>query len=397
MPRKLRVGVVYGGRSGEHLVSLASAASVLRALDSKRYEAIPIGITRGGQWRLGESPQEYLESGLPEPESVLPDPSDSTGGAPSPEGARSPEAAETASPLHRAPPGTAGVCGPLALSAEMSGRLDVVIPLIHGTYGEDGCLQGMFEMAGLPYVGAGVLASAVGMDKAVMKRLLSSQGLPVLECRTFRLARIRKDPGGVRAEVEAGPGFPCFVKPANGGSSVGMSRVASPDELAAALDEALAFDDKLIIEKALDCREIELAVLGNDSPQVSVPGELCFDADFYDYETKYTPGRMEPRVPAPLSPQMTRRVQELALAAYEALECEGMARVDLFLERQGEALFVNEINTIPGFTSESLYARLWEASGLSYPELLDRLIELALERHQRRSQRSGLTWKPGDR
>ncbi|HEY2380268.1 MAG TPA: D-alanine--D-alanine ligase family protein [Terriglobia bacterium] len=339
---KIRVGVVFGGRSGEHEISLRSAESVLRSLDPNRYDVVPIGITHEGKWL---SPRTAL--GLLPPK----------------------EAIET----------TLTKGEPAALSAEPNarGRLDVIFPVLHGTYGEDGTIQGLFDLSNIPYVGAGVLGSAVGMDKDVMKRLLRDAGLPVGDFWTIKSAGIE---AFIQARSHSLP-YPVFVKPANLGSSVGITKAHGPDELRGALETAAEFDRKIVIEQGIDAREIELAVLGNDAPIASVPGEIIPSREFYDYAAKYASEDSRLLIPAPLSPEQAEEAKRLAIATFKTLEGSGLGRVDLFLERGTGKFFVNEINTMPGFTSISMYPKLWEASGVPYSELLDRLITLAIERH----------------
>ncbi|MBI2944425.1 MAG: D-alanine--D-alanine ligase [Candidatus Wallbacteria bacterium] len=369
MSRKLRVGIIYGGRSGEHLVSVASATSLVDSLDRSKYEVVPIAISREGRWLVAAEPARFLEAGVTV--AALP-------AAP---------AAPDESPLP-----VAAADKSVVLADVVGDSLDVAIPLVHGTYGEDGTLQGLLEMAGVPYVGAGVLASAVGMDKIVMKKLLAASGLPVVDWLGFRKTELETE-AAVRAAVEAIAsklGMPCFVKPANGGSSVGMTKVKDPESLPRALQAALAYDTRVIVERGIACREIECSVIGNAQPEVSVPGEITYTSEFYDYETKYTPGRMELVAPAKVDADTTSRIRALAGEAYRALECEGMARLDMFIEKPSGKIFVNEINTIPGFTATSVFAKLWEASGVGYAALLDKLIGLALDRYRERRDLAGL-------
>ncbi|MBI4870660.1 MAG: D-alanine--D-alanine ligase [Candidatus Riflebacteria bacterium] len=377
MPSRIRIGVIYGGRSGEHLVSIASATSLVQSLDPAKYDVVPIGISREGRWLLAAEPARYLESGISakalEGPKVKPLPG---------------EAALHSGNSLPVPKAGAGVM----LADVVGGSLDVAIPLVHGTYGEDGTLQGLLEMAGVPYVGAGVLASAIGMDKIVMKKILGASGIPVADWVGLR----RVDLEGAEAvrnavdDVSEKLGYPCFVKPANGGSSVGMTKVREPGALPTAFREALAYDTRVIVEKGIQCREIECSVIGNRAPEVSLPGEITYTTDYYDYDTKYTPGMMSLRAPAPLDAETTEKVRTLAGDIYRALECEGMARVDMFLENETGRLLANELNTIPGFTSTSVFSKLWEVSGMDYSTLLDRLIELALERFQERHDLAGL-------
>ncbi len=352
--KRLRVGIIFGGRSGEHEVSLASAASVLHATDRTRFEPVAIGIAKDGRWLIGGEPLRALaqSAGIT---LALPD-----------------AIAEPSEALQQVD--AAG-----GLPVGLSNRLDVVFPLIHGPFGEDGTLQGLLELADLPYVGAGVMASAVGMDKAVQKAVFRAHGIPVAEHLVVLWSQWEREPEAVKAQVTAAIGFPCFVKPANLGSSVGVSKVKSPDELPEAIGLAGRYDRRLLIERAAAAREIEVSVLGNDDPQASVPGEVVPEKEWYDYEAKYTPGLTRFLIPAPLSPTETDSVRELAVKAYAAIDCCGMARVDFFFD--GDRFILNELNTIPGFTATSAYPRLWEASGLPYPALISRLIELAIERH----------------
>ncbi|MCL6481430.1 MAG: D-alanine--D-alanine ligase [Firmicutes bacterium] len=356
----MRVGILFGGRSGEHEVSLASAASVIRALDPERYEVVPIGITKDGGWRVGSaaatagSLRDVLRSGQPV---VL--------------------AAE---------PSTA-VLIPLGEGSDRAGlRLDVVFPVLHGTFGEDGTVQGLLELAGLPYVGAGVLGSAVGMDKDVQKRLLQQARLPVVPFLVVTRRDWETGRNTTLARLTRTFRFPVFVKPATLGSSVGMTKVRHRRDLPAALDHAAEFAQKILVERAISGREIEVSVLGNAEPQASVPGEIVPHREFYDYTAKYLEEGTRLLIPAPLTRTQVRTFQQLAVRAFHVLECRGMARVDFFLERRTGKIYVNEINTIPGFTSISMYPKLWEASGLPYPRLIDRLIALALEEHREKTR-----------
>ncbi|BDG61420.1 D-alanine--D-alanine ligase [Caldinitratiruptor microaerophilus] len=365
--------LIFGGRSGEHEVSLMSARNVLEAIDKSRYEVIPVGITREGRWIRSGDPLKALLEGVERgggiPVALLADP-----------GVR--DLVPLASP---------GDAAPGVSAARPSGDPPAVFfPVLHGTYGEDGTIQGLLEMAGVPYVGCGVLASAVGMDKAVAKALFAQAGLPVVPHRVFLRPRWEREPGLVAAEAEAAFGYPCFVKPANLGSSVGVSKPKSRSELEGALAEAFRFDRKVLVEAAVDAREIEVAVLGNDDPVVSVPGEVVPGREFYDYEDKYVEDRARLLIPAPLEPAQAEEARRLALAAYRCIDGAGMARVDLFLERGSGRFYVNEVNTIPGFTRISMFPKLMEASGIPYPELVDRLIQLAIERWRDR-QRNAVT------
>ena len=350
-----RVMVVFGGRSGEHQVSLASARAIMEALNSAgRHEVVPMGITREGRWISSGNPMRELESV-------------STGMI-----GKSDQAVPVA-----APPAKVEEKIPAAL-----GSVDVVFPVLHGPYGEDGTIQGMLELAGIPYVGSGVLASAVGMDKLTMKKVFAHHGLPQVEWVGLTRKEWEGDGDGWIRRVEDALGYPCFVKPANLGSSVGIGKAGDAAELRCALYEAAALDRRLIVEAFVNAREIEVSVLGNEDAEVSVPGEILVKRnEFYDYEAKYAEGGMELVVPADIPDETTAELRRVARTAYEAIDAAGMARVDFFLEREGGRLLLNEINTIPGFTPTSVYSTLWAASGLPYEVLLDRLITLALERH----------------
>jgi len=379
--QKIRLGILFGGRSGEHEVSLTSAAAVIKALDPAKYELVPVGITREGRWRVGTKAFGLLA------------------GAAGDDSAPGTTQLATVLETGKAVTPSADPTGPKLLASaqpsEMNARpeVDVIFPILHGTFGEDGTIQGLLELADIPYVGAGVLASAAGMDKDVMKRLFRDAGLPVVPWETVMRQEWENDPVGIRSRLEKRLRYPMFVKPANLGSSVGITKVHRGLELQAAMDLAAQYDRKLLVEKAIDAREIECAVLGNDEPEASVPGEIVPVNEFYDYEAKYIKEGSELLIPANLSGQQVRRVQELAVRAFKAIDCAGMGRVDFLLERTSGKIFVLEINTIPGFTSISMYPKLWEASGISYPQLLDRLIELALERH-RDKQRTRFEYSP---
>ena len=376
--RRLRVGVIFGGRSGEHEVSLASAASVIVALERGGHDVIPIGITRDGRWVVGGDPLGVLAA-----EARIALPADDATGAVKKalaDRAEGRAATDDAGALARTEP-------PGGLPAGLRDRLDAVVIMLHGPYGEDGTVQGLLELADIPYVGAGVLASAVGMDKATMKALFKAHGLPIVEHIVVRRSEWRAAPDAIERRVAEAVGFPCFVKPSNLGSSVGITKVREPRALGAALDEAARWDRKMLVERAAHGREIEVSVLGNDTPVASLPGEIRYSGEWYDYATKYAEGQAELVVPAPLSPELTARLQKLAVAAFRAIDGAGMARVDFFLE--DDRPIVNEINTIPGFTTTSAYARMWEASGLDYVSLVDRLLALALERHRERPEGAG--------
>ncbi|MGO9639921.1 MAG: D-alanine--D-alanine ligase family protein [Candidatus Acidiferrales bacterium] len=355
--KRLRIGVLFGGRSGEHEVSLNSAASVIRALDPEKYEAVPIGITKDGRWFVGGGAEKLLPEVLRSGRRVV-------------------------------LPADPNVAALVSLDDEPSSalRVDVVFPVLHGTYGEDGTVQGLLELAGLPYVGSGVLGSAVGMDKDLQKRLFLQAKLPVGEFLAVLRSRWEREPEKVRREVEKKFRYPVFIKPATLGSSVGMTKVHRRGELAPAMKFAAEFAQKIVIERAIKGREIEVSVLGNDDPRASVPGEIVPHREFYDYAAKYLEEGTQLLIPAKLSKAQVKRFQELAVRAFRAVEAMGLARVDFFLEQRTGRVYLSEINTIPGFTSISMYPKLWEASGLSYGKLLDRLIELALEQHREKQR-----------
>jgi D-alanine-D-alanine ligase len=353
MAKKLRVGILFGGRSGEHEVSLQSAASILKAIDRRKFDVAPIGINKSGHWLTGEAAQVLLK------------------------GAGAPEAQGEAEAVQ------SGV----ALSG-----LDVVFPVLHGTFGEDGTIQGLFELEGIAYVGAGVLGSSAGMDKDVMKRLFTHAKLPQVRYVTLLRAEWERSPRKAVAQVEAALKYPVFVKPANLGSSVGISKAHDRKELTAALRLAARYDRKLVVElgvggKQAKAREFEVGVLGNDAPQASVAGEIVPGKEFYDYEAKYLSDDSVPVIPAKLSKAESKQIREMAVAAFQACDLAGLARVDFLMEPDGKRrIYLNEVNTMPGFTHISMYPKLWEATGLKYKDLITRLIELALERHAEKSR-----------
>ena len=372
MAKKLRVGVIFGGRSSEHEVSIRSAASVIEAIDRKKYDVLPIAITREGKWlppaEAARLLSENAQSLLPK-ETVSKDRGDiAILGDPSHVGLTS-----------------LGING----GAIASEPLDVVFPVLHGPFGEDGTLQGLLEMANVPYVGGGVLASACGMDKVAMKHLFQQAGLPMCQYTWFLRSHWNADRAKVLRKVEREIGYPCFVKPANLGSSVGISKAKDRASLIKAIDLAARFDRKIIVEEAVDAREIECAVIGNDEPRASLPGEYVVhdnSTGFLDYAEKYSKtGRVEFVVPAPISKALVTRIQRLALRAFQSVDGAGLARVDFFLNRATNDLLINELNTLPGLTDVSGYPKMWEASGLSYSKMLDELIELAFERHREKS------------
>jgi D-alanine-D-alanine ligase len=379
--KRLRVGVLYGGRSGEHEVSLASAASVFANLDRKRYEPVPIRIEKDGRWALADKPPAVMVAGDVIEQARL------EAARPAREGrevhfvARPSE--ETILSIDRSHPRDSDL--PTATVTGLA--LDVIFPMLHGPYGEDGTIQGLLELANIPYVGGGVLASAVGMDKAMMKVAFAGRGLPVCAYRVALRHEWEREPDRMAAELEKTLKFPMFVKPANLGSSVGISKAKDPQGLREAMALAGSFDRKIVVEAAVpDAREIECAVLGNDEPDASVPGEIIPSREFYDYEAKYLDEGSKAVIPADLPKTLADQVRTLAIEAFKAIDGSGMSRVDFLLARGTGNLFVNEINTIPGFTTISMFAKLWSASGVDYPTLLDRLIALAIERHGGKQQ-----------
>jgi D-alanine-D-alanine ligase len=354
--KRLRIGILFGGRSGEHEVSLASAASVIRGLDPDKYEAVPIGITKEGHWLIGASAQKMLPEVLRGGQRVM----------------------------MNADPTDAAL---VKLDGSGGGqRIDVVFPVMHGTFGEDGTIQGLLDLAGLPFVGAGVLGSAIGMDKDVSKRLLQVAKIPVVPWSTVNRHEWESNPEGIQSAIELNFPYPVFVKPATLGSSVGMTKVHSRAELAPALNLACEFAMKILVEECVIAREIEVSVLGNHNPQASVPGEIVPHREFYDYAAKYLEEGTQLLIPANLKPAQVEKIQHFAVVAFRALELSGMARVDFFLEKAGGRIYINEVNTIPGFTSISMYPKLWEASGIPFRELIDKLIELALELHAEKAR-----------
>lgn len=355
MTGKIRLGVIFGGRSGEHEVSLMSARSVLNALDRDRFEIVSIGISHEGQWFAGAGTLEALESG-------------------------NLQALDRVAIL--AEPGQCNLFRWVrAQPLEVLSQLDVVFPLLHGTFGEDGTIQGLFEMAEVPYVGAGVLGSSAAMDKGLFKMLMQARGIPTVESTIVLSSEIRGEMNAAIDKAERVAPYPLFVKPANLGSSVGVSKVRSRSDLLEGLMDAARYDRRVLVERGLDAREIEVSVLGNETPQASVPGEIIPSDEFYSYRAKYIDDQSELIIPAPIAPETADEARRLAVEAFLAFDGAGMARVDFLLERSTGKLYVNEANTIPGFTKISMYPKLWESSGMPYPSLLDRLVDLALERH----------------
>lgn len=355
---KLKIAVIFGGRSGEHEVSRNSAYTVAKSL-SNNYDVFPMGIAKDGQW-YGPIPIEKIPTFTPEnfPENkvtILPNP-----------------IAEGT--IYTLP------------NLEPHYRADVFFPVLHGTFGEDGTIQGLFELANVPYVGAGVLASSTGMDKVIMKNLFAQAGLPQVPYLSILRQEIEKDLPDVIKKIEVSLGYPCFIKPANLGSSVGISKAASPEQLKNALILAARYDRKLIIEKGVSTRELEISVLGNEEPLVSLPGEIIPGNDFYDYEDKYVNNNTTLQIPALLEAEQLNKIQELAIKAYQALDCSGLARMDFFLTKDTQEILINEINTLPGFTAISMYPKLWEHAGISLDELTSRLVKLALEFFEEKSR-----------
>ena len=367
MPKKLRVGVIFGGRSGEHEVSIRSARAIVESIDQKKFEVVPIAISKEGKWLAPSQSAQLLPSSVHERMAA--------------NGPATGDVALIGDPSHK---------GLISLETDshsfVAEKLDVVFPALHGTYGEDGTLQGLLEMADVPYVGCGVLASSCGMDKVAMKSLFVQAGLPIGKYLWFLRSQWRSNPAKVLRKVVAGLGLPCFVKPANLGSSVGVSRATDKKSLSEAIELAAQYDRKIIVEEELVAREIECAVLGNDEPKASLPGEyVVYDeaARFLDYTEKYSnTGRVSFVVPAPLSKAITTKIQRMAIRAFQSIDGAGLARVDFFLTRNGGELVINELNTMPGLTEVSGYPKMWAASGLPFGRLLETLIELAFERHR---------------
>jgi D-alanine-D-alanine ligase len=392
MSNKIRVGVVFGGRNSEHEVSLKSARSVMEALDQDRYEIVPIGIDKHGRWVVGGDPLFALEQAAdarllnrdPQPGVVRSSlPLHRSSG-------RLPDAAARVDASYGAQAAEADT--PLAHSQAQSEaaplqQLDVILPVLHGLYGEDGALQGLLEIADLAYVGCGVLASSVGMDKGVMKAAFAAAGLSQVPYLLLRRRDWEREREHVLDQVESTLRYPVFTKPANAGSSVGVCKCRSREELIAGLDTAALHDRRLIVEQGVTPRELEVAVLGNDDPQASIVGEIVPANDWYDYADKYLEGRTQYLIPAPIDEATSEQIRRMAVDAFKAIDGAGLARIDFLLDKESGAIYLNEVNTLPGFTSGSMYPKLWEATGLPYPKLLDRLIELALERHADRRTR----------
>ena len=397
---KLRVGILFGGRSGEHEVSLLSAASVLSAIDKTKYEVVPIGITKDGRWLTAEHAERLLKGKNEEQADKTVPPTHSAQLR-----AGDPEATPGAAVLARGesvvvPPEPArreaGLApfqtdaktdASLRRAADRAINVDIIFPVLHGTFGEDGTIQGLLELADIAYVGAGVLGSSAGMDKDVMKSLFRAAGLPIVKHLTVLRSQFERTPQRVQKLVESKLKYPVFVKPANLGSSVGISKAHDRKELGPAIAEAAKFDRKIVIEEGVGgkknkAREIECGVLGNDDPKASIAGEIVPCKEFYDYDAKYLVEGSEALIPAKIAKAEMKTVQRLAIAAFQAVDCTGLARVDFLMDPRSRRIFVNEINTMPGFTAISMYPKMWAASGVTYPELIDRLIQLGIERHE---------------
>lgn len=391
MAKTIRVGILFGGRSGEHEISLLSAASVFKAIDQNRYDVVPIGITKEGRWVTAADAERLLTGKLVESNRQL--------------RAGDPAATATAAVLQTGEaivvppePQKSGsgmspfqIDAPARRASDRAINVDVIFPVLHGTFGEDGTVQGLLELADLAYVGAGVLGSAAGMDKDIMKSLFRAAGLPIVKHVTVLRSDWESSSKKVRKGIENSLKYPVFVKPANLGSSVGISKARNSRELASAMNEAARYDRKIVIEQGVGgkngkAREIECAVLGNDKPEASVAGEIVPSAEFYDYSAKYLDEGSQLVIPAKLTKAESNRVRELAIGAFQAVDCSGLGRVDFLMDPKSRKIYLNEINTMPGFTSISMYPKLWAASGLSYPELIDRLIRLGIERHQEKKR-----------
>lgn len=358
--QKMRVGLVYGGKSGEHEVSLSTAFAVMGAMDYEKYDLIPFYIVKSGEWRVGEVRHQPFGD---QSELTLESASGHTK-----------DAMEMLFARVDGAPGHSGQ------------GVDVMFPLIHGTNGEDGTIQGLFEMANVPYVGAGVLASSVGMDKAVMKQVFAHAGLPQCKYVHFIRSQWEHHQTDVMAHVESELGYPCFIKPANLGSSVGISKARHEVELKQAIEIALRYDRKVVVEEFIEAREVEVSVLGNDEPEASIPGEIVSSNEFYDYRAKYIDGKSQSMIPAPLDEVLLDRIRAMAVQAFRAIDGSGLARVDFFVRRSDMQVFINEVNTMPGFTPFSMYPLMWKETGIAYGALLDRLIQLAMERYEVKQQ-----------
>ena len=349
---KKTIAVIFGGRSGEHEVSLVSASAVIDAIDREKYEVLPIGIAVSGQWYSGPNCLEHFKN-------------------------------QDFSGLSEVAVKMSGDAAGVLIDGEEQ-QVDVVFPVLHGPFGEDGTIQGLFEMMQVPYVGSGVLASSTGMDKLQCKAIWESAGLPVVEYVGLTRLAWEREKDEILADVEERFGYPLFIKPANMGSSVGVSKAKNEEELVQAIEMAAKFDHRILVERGLNVREIECGIIGNHEPEISPPGEVIVGGEFYDFYDKYVDGKSSSQVPAELSDEQIEKVQELALKAYKLLDCSGLARMDLFVDKDSGEFYLNEINTMPGFTSISMYSKLMAAKGMTYPEVVERLIELGIERFQER-------------
>ncbi|HEV3317305.1 MAG TPA: D-alanine--D-alanine ligase family protein [Candidatus Angelobacter sp.] len=386
--KKLRVGILFGGRSGEHEISLLSAASVLQALDKDKYEVVPIGITKEGRW-VSQAYAERLLKGEHLPEETgrnlrAGDPATTPGAA---------VLAKGASVIVPPVPSSDSLVPfeSLGGTTEHGINVDVIFPVLHGTFGEDGTIQGLLELADIAYVGAGVLGSAAGMDKDIMKSLFAAAGLPIVKHVTLLRSQWEKDPKKVTRAVEKKLKYPVFVKPANLGSSVGISKARDRKELGPAIETSAGYDRKIVVEQGVGgkkhkARELECSVLGNDEPRASIGGEIVPSSEFYDYNAKYLEEGSQLIIPAKITKKQMKELQEMAVAAFQAVDCSGLARVDFLMDPKSGKIYLNEINTMPGFTSISMYPKLWAASGIEYPELIDRLLQLGLERHREKKK-----------
>lgn len=363
---KIKVGVIFGGRSGEHEVSIVSAQSVIQALDKTKYEIVPIGITRAGKWIAGPQALDVLKQGvkdLPFRSILTADPTD--------------QGISQVSSKGLVP----------AKGVAATQQIDVIFPVLHGTFGEDGTIQGMLELANLPYVGSGVLGSAVGMDKVVQKQIFKQSGFLVAPFVWFLSKDYKNNKSAIIKKIETELKYPIFTKPANLGSSIAINKCKNRQQLIKGIDQAARYDNKIIVEQGIiNVREIETAVLGNDDPKVSIPGEIISSNEFYDYDAKYVDGKSRTEIPAQLPSAVTKKVQSLAIQAFKALNLSGLARIDFFVQRKTNQIYLSEANTMPGFTSISMYPKLWQASGLSYPKLIDELVKLAIQRHKEKNQ-----------
>ncbi len=380
MGSKIRIGLLYGGKSGEHEVSMQTALAVMGQFDYNKYEIIPFYITKDGEWRSGA---KFLQAPETLQQLKLASTGDNAGmqqlfSLPGNQVAAAVEEKVNVTSLNS--------MNQIQHVQGVQGTIDVVFPLLHGTFGEDGTVQGLLEMANIPYVGAGVLASSVGMDKIMMKKVFAQEDLPQCVFRYFNRTQWKKDASFFIMECEVALGYPCFVKPANLGSSVGISKARNREELIEAINFAFQYDRKVIVEEFIDAREIEVSVLGNDEVQASVPGEIASNNEFYDYRAKYIDGKSAMIIPADLSEETAEQIREMAVRAFQAIDGSGLSRVDFFVGKEDNRIYINEINTMPGFTPYSMYPLLWKESGLPYKELLQRLIDLAIERHNEKQQ-----------